>query len=175
MLSERVSTTGRARRVCFAGLLLLGLSLSPPGLSEPPSAPPAQSASITLEFDATLYADVREALLEAIAAEGLATPMVRDFGAMLQRTAGELGHSDALYEHAEIFIFCSIAVAARLATEARDHIAQCPMSIAIYSLPETPGRVFMAYRQPPNQSPGAQMAADTLARIAAQTRAHTFP
>lgn len=168
MASAIMPVAAGVRRMCAAALILVCLSTPPRAVAEPPDG-----ATVTL--DGTRYARVREALLEAIAEEGLASPLVSNFGDMLRRTAGDLGHSDALYENAEIFIFCSIAVAARLATEARDNIAQCPMSIAIYSTPETPEKVVMTYRLPPGQSPGARMAAETVARIASRTYEHGFP
>lgn len=159
----------------MASLTVLALAITRPGLTQAPPAQPEASGTVTITLDSTHYTYVREALLEAIAEEGLAAPMISDFGAMLQRTAADLGHSDALYAQAEIFIFCSIAVAAQLATEARDNIAQCPMSIAIYTLPESPERVFMSYRLPLGQSPGSQMAAETLAKITARARDQILP
>lgn len=175
MLTGFISRTGRACRVGAAGLIMLGLSVSSPGQSEPPAASPAPSPSITIVLEGADYAQAREALLDAIAEDGLTAPMISDFGAMLKRTAADLGHSDALYAQAEIFIFCSIAVAARLATEARDNISQCPLSIALYTVAEPPKRVFMTYRLPQSRSPGSQMAAETLARITARARDQTFP
>lgn len=175
-MSQGLNAAGEGlRRVCALSLTVLALAVARPGHTQAPPAPPEASSKVTITVDSTRYAHVREALLEAIAEEGLTAPMISNFGDMLQRTAADLGHSATLYAQAEIFIFCSIAVAARLATEARDNIAQCPMSIAIYTLPETPGPVFMSYRLPPTQSPGSQMAAETLARIAARARSQIFP
>lgn len=158
----------RAVRAGATGLLMLGLVATTTALAESPS-------SIVTRLDGTTYATVRDALLDAIAEEGLAAPVISDFGDMLQRTAKDLGHSPALYEEAEIFIFCSIVVAAHLATESRDHIAHCPMSIALYTVPETPGSVFMTYRLSHLQTPGAQSAAETLSRITTRTQKLTFP
>lgn len=175
MLPGFTLATGQIRRICAASMIMLALSVSVPGRSEPSVAGSETPTSIRITVEGAVYPEVREALLEAIAADGLAAPMISDFGGMLQRTAADLGHSDALYGQAEIFTFCSIVVAARLAAEARENIAQCPMSIALYTTPESANRVFMAYRLPPTQSPGAQMATETLARITARARAQVFP
>lgn len=175
-MSPELNTTGDwVRRAFVVGLTALALTVARPALTQAPPTQPDSAGKVTITLDSTRYLHVREALLEAIAEEGLAAPMISDFGDMLQRTAADLGHSDVLYAQAEILIFCSIAVAARLATEARGNIALCPMSIAIYTLPESPERVFMSYRLPPTQSPGSQMAAEILARITARARDQILP
>lgn len=84
------------------------------------------------DFSPADFDDVSLLLLDAIAAEGITPPVVSEFGEMLQRTAGDLGHDADLYAAARNYTFCSARIAAALVTEARDQIALCPLSIALY-------------------------------------------
>ncbi|NMG36341.1 DUF302 domain-containing protein [Azoarcus sp. TTM-91] len=114
------------------------------------------------------WEDLRLALEDAIAAEGLTAPTVSHFGDMLARTAPDLGHRADLYTHAEILSFCSVGVAARLVTEAAEQIALCPLSIAVYALPGNPGRSYLAYRRPPQTGAGSAAAEALMRRLVKQ-------
>ena len=120
---------------------------------------------VVVHFPGVPFADLREALADAIADEGLSAPVVSRFGAMLERTAPDLGHDPALYGDAEVLSFCSAGVAARLVAEAREHIALCPLSIAVYSLPHTPRDATLAWRPPTLDSPGGDAVRALMARI----------
>lgn len=127
-------------------------------------AAPAEGIMVE-HFPGVPFADLREALADAIADEGLSAPVVSGFGAMLERTAPDLGHDPALYGDAEILSFCSAGLAARLVAEAREHIALCPLSIAVYSLPHTPRDATLAWRPPTLDSPGGDAVRALMARI----------
>lgn len=126
----------------------------------------AGSAEIQLSAIDMPWEDLRLALEDAIAAEGLTAPTVSHFGDMLARTAPDLGHRADLYAHAEILSFCSVGVAARLVTEAAEQIALCPLSIAVYALPGEPGRSYLAYRRPPQTGAGSAAAEALMRRLA---------
>ena len=111
----------------------------------------------------------RDLLAEAISEEGLRDPTVSHFAEMLARTATDLGHSDSVYRSAQIFTFCSVAVAARLAAEAPENIALCPLSIAVYQPPRPDAHVTISYRLSGLDSDGGRMAEALLARIARRT------
>ena len=117
------------------------------------------------------FADLRDALAEAIAAEGISEPVISHFSQMLDRTAADLDHARGLYAAAEILSFCSAAVAARLATEAREHIALCPLSIAVHAQAGAPREVRIAYRPPAIDTPGGKAARELMARIVARAAA----
>ena len=85
--------------------------------------------------------------------------------------AADLGHARGLYAEAEILTFCSAAVAARLATEAREHIALCPLSIAVHAQAGASREVRIAYRPPAIDTPGGKAARELMARIAARATA----
>lgn len=135
------------------------------------AAPPSHAAGPTsLEIAPSTYARTREALIESIEDEGLLVSSVSGFGAMLERTEADLGHHGSIYRNAEVFAFCSVRIAARLALENPDNIALCPLSIGIYELKSQPGRVKMVYRTPATDTPGDRDARALLARIAERAR-----
>lgn len=166
LLTAPLVTTPARRRMARRAVAAVLLALS---LAVPVGAQPEKI--VTRRFDAAPFADVREALAEAIAEEGIAQPVVSHFGDMLERTAADLGHPRRLYAQAEILTFCSAGVAARLAQEAREYIALCPLSIAVYAPADgSPGAV-MAYRPPLIDSAGGEAARMLLRRIVARTAA----
>ena len=123
---------------------------------------------VTRAITGIQYELAREALEEAIAAEGLASPVISYFADMLSRTAGDLGHRADLYRDAHIYTFCTVAAAAQLASESPARIALCPLSIAVYQLADAP-EVHFAYRPTGLDSVGGEMASLTQARILART------
>nr|WP_246265248.1 DUF302 domain-containing protein [Aromatoleum diolicum] len=127
---------------------------------------------IVLELSPLAYGDARNALQDAMTDEGLAPPSISEFGQMLARTAKDLGHRADFYKQAEIFSFCSAQVSARMIAEDVRHIALCPLTIALYTLPGQAGTVFLAYRAPDLASPAGDFARAMLRRIAARTLEH---
>ena len=158
---------GRARpalRSMALGLLLAASALFP-GIGAITQASDHAAGIVVRSLEDIEYSDVRDALAQAIAEEGIAAPVVSHFADMLARTADDLGHRADLYAHAEILTFCSVGVAARLATEAAENIALCPLSVAVYALPGAPRTVTLAYRPPALESAGGDAARALLARI----------
>lgn len=116
------------------------------------------------------YDTVREALVEAIEAQGLVSGPVSRFGELLRRTDADLHHGGDIYARAEVFSFCSVAVAAQLVREAPERIADCPLSIALYRLKDA-AEVRIAYRQREGDTPGSTAANELLRRIVEHTAA----
>lgn len=136
--------------------------------------PPAWAADLEREaISGSDYAAVREALVEAIEAEGLTPGPVSHFGDMLARTEAGIRHGGAIYAQAEVFSFCSVAVAAQLVREDPERIADCPMTIALYRLKKS-GEVRLVYRRRDGATPGSQAANELLRRIVERTTA-TLP
>ena len=81
------------------GLLVACVLVLAPAANAHEPAAEVRTHSIT-DID---FTDVRDALVESIADEGIATPVVSHFADMLARTAGDLGHRPDLYADAEIF------------------------------------------------------------------------
>lgn len=109
------------------------------------------------------YEAARDALIEVIEAEGLVVGAVFPFNQMLQRTGGKGGVSP--FESAEIVQFCSSALAWELVLEAVEHLAVCPLSIAVYRKAASRD-VMLAYRFPGDATLGRRKAVELLRRIA---------
>ena len=114
------------------------------------------------------YADAREALVDAIESEGLIPSPPSRFGDMLARTGPALDQSAPVYREAEVLHFCSARIAWQLARENPLNIAQCPLAMAIFTLPGEAATVRLAWRQAVGDSPGARAANALLERIARQ-------
>jgi uncharacterized protein (DUF302 family) len=95
------------------------------------------------------FADVKELVLFALQNRGLVLNYTAHIGTMLARTGKDIGRPRHLYRDAQMLEFCSATVS-RDTMEADPHnIVYCPYSIAIYTLPKEPGKVYVAYRKPP--------------------------
>ncbi len=112
---------------------------------------------------------VREALIEAIEAEGLVVGQVLPFELMLARTRQARGEGDSPYRSAEIIQFCSSRIAWQLAEEAAENLALCPMSIAIYVPRGQPDSVVLAWRSPGHASAGRAAGEALLQRLVERT------
>ena len=111
------------------------------------------------------FSNVREALVEAIEAEGLVVGAVLPIDAMLARTAGDLGRGASPFARVEVVQFCSSALAWELLAEDAVQIALCPLSITVYALAAEPGQVTLAYRRPGRATPGRIRAENLLHRL----------
>ena len=111
------------------------------------------------------FASAREALIEAIEAEGLVVSAIIPFNDMLARTAGDLEKTSSPFAQAAIIQFCSSILAWQLLEEEASQIALCPLSIAIYVRRAEPGQVTLTYRSPGNTTPGRVKAEKLLIRL----------
>ena len=145
------------RRVVLAVALLANLA-------------PAQADDIRqIAIAPGRYADAREALVDAIEGEGLIPAPPSRFGDMLARTGPALDQPAPIYAEAEVLHFCSARIAWQLARENPLNIAQCPLAMAIFTLPGEPATVHLAWRRPVGDSLGSRAAAQLLERIARHT------
>lgn len=111
------------------------------------------------------FSATREALVEAIEAEGLVVSAVIPFNQMLARTAGDLAKSASPFVGADIVQFCSSQLAWQLLEEDVSQIALCPLSIAVYTTPGEPAAVVLAWRMPGQGSAGRGRAEKLLRKI----------
>lgn len=145
------------RRVVLAVALLANLA-------------PAQADDIRqIAIAPGRYADAREALVDAIEGEGLIPAPPSRFGDMLARTGPALDQPAPIYAEAEVLHFCSARIAWQLARENPLNIAQCPLAMAIFTLPGEPTTVHLAWRRPVGDSLGSRAADQLLERIARHT------
>ena len=110
------------------------------------------------------FEDIRERVVFAIEGQGLVLNYTAHISDMLDRTGKDVGSARRIYRQAQVLEFCS-AGASRRAMEASPHnIAYCPYAIAVYTLPEEPGKVYVTYRKPP-ASAALQPVSELLATI----------
>lgn len=89
----------------------------------------------------------REALEMAITNRGIVINNVAHIGAMLRRTAADVG-GEAIYQDGQALEFCS-AVISRRTMEADIHnIVFCPYIVAVYVTEAEPEKVYVSYRRP---------------------------
>lgn len=142
------------RYACAAALGLAGAGLA------------AAADSMVIRKANGSFDDVKADVVLAIENRGLVINNTAHIGAMLERTAGDLGARRKVYEQAQVLEFCS-AVISRAAMEADPHtIVFCPYTIAVYTVPGERGTVYVSYRRPalPASAKGAKalQAVDTL-------------
>ena len=114
------------------------------------------------------FADVRNVLVASIEGKGLKINHSNFIGDMLERTGPAVGRTTRIYGQAEQLEFCSADIS-RAMMEADPHaIVMCPYSIAVYTLPQDPGVVYLAYRKPgPTANPKLAKALERVNRLLA--------
>jgi len=95
------------------------------------------------------FDDVRAFTELAITGRGMVINNVSHIGNMLKRTGKDIGADKQVYAKAEALEFCSATVSRHMMEADPRNIVFCPYIIAIYTLPNKPGKVFVAYRRPP--------------------------
>ncbi len=99
-----------------------------------------------------------EAVEMAITGRGMVINNTAHIADMLARTADDVG-GEAVYEDGRALEFCSASIS-RATMEADIHnIVFCPYIIAVYTVAEEPGQVYLAYRRPPRLEDEASDAA----------------
>jgi len=133
-------------------------------------APPASAdGPIGVSAIVGRYDDIRENLVFAIEGRGLVINNVSHVGDMLARTAEDIGRNTRVYEHAEVFEFCSAGVSHAMMEADPRNIVYCPYTIAVYTLPGQTDKVFLAYRKLPS-GPGLDAANKLLREIMADAQ-----
>jgi uncharacterized protein (DUF302 family) len=100
------------------------------------------------------FDEVKDNLANAITGRGLVINNTAHINDMLERTGRDLGNPRRIYGQAEVLEFCSASVSRHMMEADPHQIAFCPYTIAIYTLPEVAGTVFISYRHPPGGRPG---------------------
>lgn len=100
------------------------------------------------------FADVRDRVVMALENRGLVVNFTAKVGEMLDRTGRDLGRDRRIYNQAEVIEFCSAGLSRDTMEADPRNIVFCPYSIAVYTLPQTPGTVYLSYRQPAAQGSG---------------------
>ncbi len=126
--------------------LLISAIVSTRAFALEPVSPPG--SPITVYQTELPYGEVRENLELGITGQGLLLRDTLHIGDMLQRTAGDTGLQHPAYAQAESLEFCSIALTYRMTRADPANIANCPLTISLYTLPGKAGTTYLSYREP---------------------------
>ena len=94
------------------------------------------------------FDDVKERVVTAIENRGLVLNYTAHISNMLERTGKDIGRERQIYTKAEVLEFCSAAVSRSTMEADPRNIVFCPYAIAIYTLPNEAGKVYVSYRKP---------------------------
>ncbi|MFD1343794.1 DUF302 domain-containing protein [Litorisediminicola beolgyonensis] len=127
------------------------------------AGPVAADGVVTYPVEGS-FEDAAFAVENAIIERGLVVDFVSHVGAMLARTGADVGSEVALFEAADVYLFCA-AVTSRNVMEAdRMNIAHCPYGIFVA---DTGDEVMIGYRSfPEGPMQEAQALLDEIARDA---------
>lgn len=99
------------------------------------------------------YAIALESLEIAIGNQGLNIAARHEAAKVMARTAEDLGHRPDILKNGEIVAFCSIRLGAMMTEEDPHNIVYCPMTVAVYQIPDDPKAVYLAWRHLPGETP----------------------
>jgi uncharacterized protein (DUF302 family) len=113
------------------------------------SAANAATPALQLRTTSGEFDDIRERVVMALENRGLVLSYTARVGDMLERTGRDLGSDRTIYAKAEVLEFCSAAISRETMAADPRNIVFCPYAIAVYTLPQAPRTVYLAYRVPP--------------------------
>ena len=119
----------------FAALALAGATALPAA---------AQEAVTYTTSDS--FEDVIFSLEAAIQGQGLVIDSVSHTGDMLERTREATGSDVVLFEHADIYGFCSASLSRKVMEADFRNVQFCPYHIFVYVRPEAPDETVVGYR-----------------------------
>lgn len=133
-------------RLFLLALLLMALSA---GAFAADDAQPGQAGqnAVAVYVSDSAFADVMDGLRLAIEERGFIINKVMHMNEMLERTGADLGMDEALFGEAQSVEFCSSALSRRMMAEDPSRIVNCPFIIAVYTLPDEPGKTLVAHRR----------------------------
>ena len=106
----------------------------------------ADDISVVRAFDGA-FDDATFSVESAILDAGLVIDYVSHTGEMLARTGADLGSDVAIFDSADVFLFCSAVVSRRMMEVDPMNIVHCPYSIFVA---DQEGDVVIGYRNYPN-------------------------
>lgn len=95
------------------------------------------------------FESVKQDVIDAITNRGLVIDHTAHVGAMLARTAKDVGASKTIYSDAQSVQFCSATLSRHTMEADPANIAFCPYIIFVYALPGSPGMAYVGYRPLP--------------------------
>lgn len=114
----------------------------------------AAMPGVTLQSVKGSFDDIKERIVMAIENRGLVLNYTAHISDMLERTGKDIGRERQIYVKAEVLEFCGAGVSRSTMEADSRNIVFCPYAIAVYTLPNDPGKVHVSYRKPPASGPG---------------------
>jgi uncharacterized protein (DUF302 family) len=114
----------------------------------------AATPGITLKSATGGFDDIKERVVMAIENRGLVLNYTAHISNMLDRTGKDIGRERQIYLKAEVLEFCGAGVSRSMMEADSRNIVFCPYAIALYTLPNDPGKVYVSYRKPLATGPG---------------------
>ena len=94
------------------------------------------------------FAEVKARVVMALENRGLVLNYTAKVGDMLERTGRDIGRDRRIYGNAEVLEFCSARLSRDTMAADPHNIVFCPYAIAVYTLPQKKGVVYLSYRTP---------------------------
>lgn len=164
-----VTPQRRLRALAGSGLsLVLASLLSWQVVAQPLPKPEVIGSSWVYRAEG-LYHNVRSDLVSAIEDRGLVISYEAHTASMLRRTADATGATRQVYDNAASLLFCKSDLTYELTARNPHNITLCPYSIAVYSLTEEPGTVYLSIRAPEMEQPDYAAIHQLLESIVAET------
>ncbi|MCT4558844.1 MAG: DUF302 domain-containing protein [Pelagimonas sp.] len=107
------------------------------------------SDMITYDTDQS-FDDVTFGLESAITDAGLVIDSVSHTGEMLERTKADVGSDVKIFEHADIYSFCSAKISREVMEADPMNVVFCPYDIFVIVRPETPDVTTIGFRSYPD-------------------------
>ncbi len=148
MIIQRRDNMKRLLTALIAGLCLSGAA----------SAEKAMLYSVEEDIEDVLFA-----LESEIVGRGLKIDSVSHVGAMLDRTAMDVGATEKIFFRAEVFSFCSATVSRQVMEVNPANLAYCPYTIFAYTTPDAMGTTVVGHDDYPNNE--MQIVEDLLSGI----------
>jgi hypothetical protein len=95
------------------------------------------------------FESVKEEVIDTIIKRGLVVDYTAHVGAMLARTAKDVGATKTIYADAQSVQFCSATLSRRTMEADPANVAYCPYVIFVYALANSPGTTYVGYRPLP--------------------------
>lgn len=110
------------------------------------STPLHADEAIVFPYDGS-FDDAAFAVEDAIISKGLVIDYRSHTGDMLERTRADVGSDIVLFDHADIFLFCSAVVSRKVMEADPANIVHCPYSIYVA---DRAGEVTIGFRDYPD-------------------------
>lgn len=124
-------------------LLVVGLLAAGIGSAD------ARSRSVVVYPVQDSFENAAQEVSDAIVKRGYVIDYVAQIGAMLERTAKDVGASKRIYGDARAMQFCSATLSRRTMEADPDNIGLCPHVVFVYSLPNETNKAYIGYRPLP--------------------------